>query len=144
MTTDIETKFIDSIDCKFPYQDKEKCIRLIDEAAGISVNAIFSVVEEICRVPVSAGGNVEISYLTDLLEYTQDKFDHPIKDIVFDTSDKLIHKQELTVDEAIDRMEIVRMYQGQFAALSILYFSCDDIDGRLEPIWDDIIQGWKK
>jgi hypothetical protein len=144
MTTDKETRFIDSIDCRFPYNDKDECLRLIDEATGISVNAIFSVTEEICRIPISKKDKVEISYLLDLLTYTRDKFDHPIKDIVFDTADKLIRGQELTVDEAIGRMETVKKHRGQFAAMSILYFSCDDIDGRLEPLWDSIMTEWTK
>jgi hypothetical protein len=144
MTTDKETKFIDSIDCRFPYQDKVECLRLIDEATEVSVNAIFSVTEEICRIPVSEKDKVEIGYLLDLLTYTRDKFDHPIKEIVFDTADKMIRGQELTVDEAIGRMETVKKYRGQFAAMSILYFSCDDIDGRLEPLWNNIMTEWKK
>lgn len=144
MTTDKETKFIDSIDCRFPYQDKVECLRLIDEATEVSVNAIFSVTEEICRIPVSEKDKVGMGYLLDLLTYTRDKFDHPIKEIVFDTADKMIRGQELTVDEAIGRMETVKKYRGQFAAMSILYFSCDDIDGRLEPLWNNIMTEWKK
>jgi hypothetical protein len=144
MTTDKETKFIDSIDCKFPYNDKEECLRLIDEAIGISVNAIYSVTEEICRIPVSEREKVEVSYLLDLLTYIRDKFDHPLKELVFDTADKMIRGQELTVDEVIGRMGVVRTHRGQFAAMSILYFSCDDIDGKLEPLWDNILTEWKK
>lgn len=142
--TDIETKFIDSIDCNFPYDDKQECLRLIDEAMGISENAVFFVTEEICRMPVTKRDKVEISYLVELLTYIRDKFDHPIKEIIFDTADKMIRGQDLTVDEAIKRMEIVRGYRGQFAALSILYFSCDDIEGRLEPLWDSIRTDWNK
>jgi hypothetical protein len=144
MTTDKEIKFIDSIDCKFPYHDKQECLRLIDESVGISVNAIFSVTEEICRIPTSEKDKAEPSYLLDLLTYIRDKFDHPIKEIIFDTADKMIHGQELTVDEVINRMEIVKEYRGQFAAMSILYFSCDDINERLEPLWDRIMTEWKK
>ncbi len=72
MTPEKEIKFIDSIDCNVPYHDKEKCLRLIDEAAEISVNAVFSVTEEICRVPVSERDKIELSYLLDLLTYTRD------------------------------------------------------------------------
>jgi hypothetical protein len=144
MPTDIEIKFIDSIDCNFPYHDRQKCLRLIDEAAGISVNAIFSVTEEICRIPVSEKEKVQKSYLLDLLAYTKDKFEHPIKEIIFDTADKMIREQDLTVDEVIKGMEIIKEYRGQFAALSILYFSCDDKDEKLEPMFNQIRSDWNK
>ena len=144
MRKDKEKAFIDRIDCKFPYNDKAQCLRLIDEALALSVNAIFSVTEEICRIPASERDTVELSYLVDLLTYTRGKFEHPLKEIVFDTADKMIRGQELAVDEVINRMEVVKKHRGQFAAMSILYFACNDIDGRLEPLWDNIMTEWKK
>ncbi len=52
--------------------------------------------------------------------------------------------QKLSVNEAITKSEIVRGYPGQYSALNILYFSCDDIANKLDAINDSIITEWQK
>ncbi len=37
-------------------------------------------------------------------------------------------------------MQIARKYPGQYAALSIIYFSCDDKNGELENVLDTILK----
>jgi hypothetical protein len=143
MTTEEENIFIDKIDCNFPYHDRQECIKLIDTAATFSTNAMFAVIAEICRVPHSEKENVTTEFLLDLLSQTKSKFNHPLKEIVLDTADKMIQGTELKVDNAIAKMKIIKKYPGQLAALSILYFSCDDKDGKLEPVWKDIMNDWK-
>lgn len=144
MTNQSDKAFIDKIDCTFPYHDKEACLHLIDEAAALSTNAMFFVIEELCRVRSSEKDKVTTDFLLDLLSKTKSKFHHPLKEIVLDTASKMIKRQELTVDEAISRMESVKGYKGQFSALSIIYFSCDDKEDKLEAVWDNIILDWKK
>ena len=144
MTEDIEIQFSDKIACKFPYHDRQESLRLIEQAATISTNALFSVIEELCRIPESARSTVSTETLLELLTLTANKLDHPVKDIIVDAAGKMIHRQELTVDDAILKMKTVQQYPGQFAALSILYFSCDDKEERLEPIWDSIRVEWNK
>jgi hypothetical protein len=80
--------------------------------------------------------------LVDLLAITANQLNHPLKELIVDTADKMIRSQELTVEDVILKMQIVQKYPGQFAALSILYFSCDDKDGKMEPIWKNIISEW--
>ena len=144
MTDDNEIQFLDKIDCNFPYNDIQECERLIEQALTLSTNALFAVIEELCRIHESERSNVSTETLLDLLALTASKLNHPLKDIILDTADKMIRKQELTVDEAILKMQTVQKYPGQFAALSILYFSCDDKDEKLEPIWNDITTEWNK
>lgn len=144
MTNKSDKAFIDKIDCNFPYYDKEACLRLIDEAADLSANSMFFVIKELCRIPSSVKDEVTTDFLSDLLSVAKRKFHHPIKEMVLDTASKMIHGKNLTVDDAVSRMESVKSYKGQFAALSIIYFSCDDKEERLDTIWDNIISGWKK
>ena len=144
MTNRSDIAFVNSIDCKFPYHDKEACLQLIDEAAALSTNSIFFVIEQLCRVPFSDKNRVTADLLLDLLSVTKSKFIHPLKEMVVDTATKMIQKQELTVDEAISRMNITKDYKGQFAALNVVYFSCDDEEDRIDNIWDTIISDWNK
>lgn len=144
MTSENENIFLDKIDCNFPYNDRQECLKLIDQASTLSTNALFGVVEEICRPPRSENAIVSTTILVDLLTLTKDKLNHPLGEIILDVADKMVHGQELTVDDAIAKMQLVKNYPGQFHALSILYFSCDDIDGKLEPVWDNILNDWKK
>lgn len=144
MTDDNEIQFLDKIDCNFPYQDRQESLRLIEQASTLSTNALFSIIEELCRIPESERENVSTGVLLDLLTLTANKINHPLKGLILETADKMIRRQELTVDDVILKMQTVQKYPRQFAALSIMYFSCDDKDEKLEPIWDNINNEWNK
>lgn len=144
MTQENEIEFLNKIDCNFPYHDRQESLRLIELASTLSTNALFSVIEELCRIPESERLDVSTETLLDLLAAAANKLNHPLKEFIVDTANKIIHRQELAVDDAILKMQTVQKYPGQYAALSILYFSCDDKEERLEPVWDDIINEWNK
>lgn len=144
MTDHNEIEFLDKIDCNFPYQNRQESLRLIEQASTFSANALFSVIEELCRIPESERPNVATEILLDLLSFTANKLDHPLKELIVETACKMIRRQELSVEDVILKMQTVQKYTGQFAALSILYFSCDDKDQKLEPIWENIINEWNK
>lgn len=144
MTGDNEMQFLDKIHCNFPYLDKQESLRLIEQASTLSTNALFSIIEELCRLPKSERPKVSTVTLLNLLTMTANKIIHPLKNLIVETAEKMIRREELTVDDVILKMQTVQRYPGQFAALSILYFSCDDKDERLEPIWDNIISEWNK
>ncbi|MBS1536658.1 MAG: hypothetical protein JST20_02770 [Bacteroidetes bacterium] len=144
MITEREIKFIESIDCNFPYHNKQKCLKLIDIALTLSPDAMFFVIQEICRVPASMKSKISSESLFELLEVIKTKFEHQLKELVIEVACKLINGEELTVDDAISKMEIIKKYPRQYAAFSILYFSCDDKDEKLEPIMDSIRNEWNK
>jgi len=131
-----EREFLELIDCNFPYGDEHRSIELIDRSLSISPNAVFAVVEEICRVPVSERQNVSEAFLLELLNVIDDRFRHPIKDLVFDVARILIRKGEISVDDAILKMEEIVRYPDAFSARSIVYFSCDDTEGKLEKYFE--------
>jgi len=144
MIQENEMEFLNKIDCNFPYQDRQESIGLIELASRISTNALFSVIEELCRIPESVRPNVSTETLLELLDTTANKLNHSLKEFIVDAANKMILCQEQTVDETILKMYTVKKYLGQYAALSILYFSCDDKEERLEYGWDLIISSWNK
>jgi hypothetical protein len=143
MTTEAENNFFERIHCNFPYHDREECFRLIEEATTLSADSIFKVIEEVCRLPKSEEGKVSITVLEELLSVVKGEFNHPLRDLALDAAFKMIHGQEVQVQEASEKMEIIRKYSGQYSALSILYFSCNDEEQKLENLWDSIISEWK-
>lgn len=144
MEENAELHFLNKIDCNFPYHDRQESLQLIEQAASLSTNALFSVIEELCRIPESERVTVSTETILDLLALTTSKLNHPLKELIVDTADKMICSQELTVDDVILKMQIVQKYPGQFAALNILYLSCDDKEEKLEPIWNNIVNDWNQ
>lgn len=54
----------------------------------------------------------------------------------------MIFKRKLLDDDVAARMNDLAKYPGLFPALEILYFSCDDMDGRVEALYDSIQACW--
>ena len=127
----VEKEFRDEIDCCFPYDDFDQCKRLINRGIAISPYAAFAVLHEIGRPGQSV--SVSADRLMQLLEYWRSRFDHPAAEMM---------REDLPVDEVIARMGIMAEYPGLSPALEILYFSCDDVEERLEPIYDGIHKRW--
>jgi hypothetical protein len=48
------------------------------------------------------------------LDVAKGKVTHPLKDIVFDEAIKMVRGMELSVQEALERMETVKGYVGQY------------------------------
>ena len=143
-TKDIETKFIDKIDSKFPYSDTKVSKNLIEEAKSISPNAVFTIIEEIARIPISEREKVSESELKNLLNQTISNFKHPLLDHLLPTIDLMIENKEQTVDNAIILMNEIENYPGLWGALSLVYFSCDDVNGIADQKFDKIREKWNK
>ncbi len=41
------------------------------------------------------------------------------------------------------QMNEIEKFPGQFAALSLIYFSCDDIEGKVDELNTEILSSWK-
>jgi hypothetical protein len=143
-TEDIEFKFIDKIDCNLPYSDLKACESLIDEAKRISPNAVFTVIEELARIPVSERDKVSEFELKSLLQMTISDFEHPLLDLLLPTVELMIEKKEQSVDNAILLMNEIENYPGLWGALSLAYFSCDDVEGIADRKYDDVREKWNK
>jgi hypothetical protein len=137
-----EKEFLDQIDCNFPYTNADLRTKLINEAFEISDNSVFGVVHELARVPKSKHFNSDL--LLSILNEINDRLNHPLKEIIFDTASKMVNKNDLSVDEAVHYLNRIENFRGQWNALNIIYFSCDDINGKLETRYNEIVENWKK
>jgi hypothetical protein len=135
-----ELEFIDKIEDNFPFENYVESVKLIDEAIKISPNSVFAVVEEICKAADEEGLPEEA--LINLLKNIDKKLEHPLRKLILETAQNIILQEELSIDETIANMELVREHPQQYAALSIIYFSVDDEDGKLENVWNSITTEW--
>ncbi|MEO6302953.1 MAG: hypothetical protein ABIP51_07255 [Bacteroidia bacterium] len=135
-----ELEFIDKIEDNFPIENYLHSVKLIDEAISISPNSVFAVIEEICKNATTDVVHEET--LVNLLKHIDKKFEHPLRKLLLETAQNVILEEEMTMEETIANMELVRKYPGQYAALSVIYFSVEDVDGKLEKLWDDITTEW--
>jgi hypothetical protein len=46
-----EQEFLDFIDCNFPYFDEKKWKELVLQSFTINNNAVFCILDEVCRPP---------------------------------------------------------------------------------------------
>ncbi|MDP1800743.1 MAG: hypothetical protein Q8L81_05295 [Bacteroidota bacterium] len=135
-----ELEFIDKIEDNFPIENYLHCIKIIDEAITISPNSVFAVIEEICKN--AATDVVHEETLINLLKHIDKKFEHPLRKLILETAQNVILEEEMSMNETIANMEKVREHTGQYSALSVIYFSIEDVDGKLEKIWDSITTEW--
>jgi hypothetical protein len=136
-----EAEFADLIDCNWPYHDISQSRELIATAIGISPNAAFLALSELCHLPASAA--VEPATLVALVDFWLSEFDHPMAPMTAECAIAMIERKELPVPEILTRMDSVSGYPGLPAALSILYSSCDDVEGRADARLNEIRAAWE-
>lgn len=137
-----ELAFIDSIDGNFPYANRKACLTLIDEATEISANALFAIVEEICRIPDEEREQTSFLSLSELLKIAEKKATHPLKSLVFKVANRMLQQDETLVEEAVANIEALKNHPRQYAALNIFYYSSFDESGKLDEAWDAVIKEW--
>lgn len=135
-----ELEFIDKIEDNFPFDNYLESVKLINEAITISPKVVFTIIDEICKI--SAEERVPKETLIGLLKHIDRKFEHPLRKLILETAQTLIFKEKIVFNETLANMEIVRKYRMQYAALSVIYFSTNDIDSQLEKVWDNITTEW--
>jgi hypothetical protein len=135
-----EIEFIESIDACFPYMDEPKWRSLIKQGAQISDNAAYMVLHEICRAPNEVPSIVQLQILNEWKE----NFDHPVKELVVESAVKIINKKFITVQKAIKNLNKISKFSGNYNALSIVYFSCNDTDGQVDDLYNRIMKMWEK
>jgi hypothetical protein len=140
--SNVERLFMDEIDARFPFDDLERCTNLIDRGIAISPNAAYGVLHELCVNRPRRGDQIPDDRLIQLVEYWRSHFEHPVAPMLTEVAALMIQRQHLPVEDAIAKMRILSRYPGLYAALSILYFSCDDAQGLLEPVDAEIRKGW--
>jgi hypothetical protein len=140
----LEGAFHRAFDARFPYPDKAASSALIARGWLISLNASFCVLEEICRPPRSS--TVGAERLKELVSEWAAGPDHPLKGPVLRAASALIEKQPLPWNEGVDLMKHVAQYDGQRAALNIVYFASDwqttEAEEVLERTSNEVRHAW--
>jgi hypothetical protein len=137
-----ELEFIDNLDGKFPYENRNDCVKLIDEAISISPNALYAIVEEIARIPDEDREIIPFLSLLDLLKAIDTKFNHPLKKMILKVASNMVKGQETSLEETLLNLEEVRKFPRLFSALNIVYYSCFGDEKKLNAAWDNIIKEW--
>jgi hypothetical protein len=137
-----EQAFIDSIDCQFPYTDRDAGRRLVLKACDLSANAAFAVLDELARPGAGADAPVEIR--EELISLLAHRLEHPLVPILVPVARRLVAGCELSVSEALACMGAIRFHSGQYAALSLAYMSCDDVAGEADGVYKEVVKSWQK
>jgi hypothetical protein len=139
-----ESEFDQLIDCNFPYHDRQEASHLIDMACQISTEAAFMVAHELARPPYSDVDKIDPLVLLEMLSELENKFDHPIKAVIFSICRKMIQRQHLSGEEALAVLNYLKVYPGQFSAAAIVYFSCNDdlYMDQIDQEFQLLIQSW--
>ena len=135
-----ETEFIETIDCRFPYEAPLKWRRLVALAPRISSNAAFMVLHELCRPPRSA--TVSFATRRRILAHLEQRFRHPLLSGLRNLILIVMRGELVTVSAAAAAMRKVSRYPGQYNMLAICYLSCDDRRGRLDDLHEAIVARW--
>jgi hypothetical protein len=136
-----EREFVDSIECRFPYGDRDTARRLIAEACVISTNAAFAVAHELARP--GRGVDAPVGARLELLAILQGSLVHPVSGAVLGLARRQIHDLDIPVEEAVAVMEQVSAFPGEYAALALAYMSCDDRDGVANRRYDEVVRQWQ-
>jgi len=124
-----EVPFEAKIDAQFPYDDQAASGALVVEARNISLNALFCVLDEICRPPRSRA--VTEKRQRELVAEWSSTFEHELKEPLLRCANALVSGQTLPWLDAVAVIEQLGHFEGQRAALSVAYFAgyCDSDEG---------------
>ncbi|UWQ78155.1 hypothetical protein K3725_12600 [Leisingera sp. S132] len=136
-----EIEFAEQIDCKFPYHDTEQAAALIAQARSISSAAMFMALEEICRPPI--GTDASRDQIFGLIDKWSLLCDHPLADQTVSAAKAVASGATWPVEKSLALLERVAGFEGLYGALNIAYFSCDDVDGVIEPEFERIRKDWE-
>ena len=140
----IEAEFEVRIDARFPYGDPVRSTALIEEARSISLNAVFCVLDEICRPPKSELVTPERQ--KELVAEWSARLDHELKMPLLTCAAALMDHQPLDWRKAVEIMDRIGQFDGQRGALSVAYFAGDcesqEGDSALEAAYKRITKTW--
>jgi hypothetical protein len=137
-----EEEFLNSIDCRFPYEDEHKWRALILQGKNISDNASFGVLEEIARKPYGNPVN-EIEQLT-MVDVWAKENNPPLVQPVIEAARAIITNNVLSVGRVLELMSEVQAYRNQYCALNIIYFACDDVENLVDQKRQEIVERWQE
>jgi hypothetical protein len=136
-----EEEFIGSIDCCFPYTDPMKWKKVINTAIGISDNACFMVLHELCRPPRSS--KVKYEAKLKIFNYLAKRFKHPLVTLLKRIILSMLKAERVPVGVALSGMKMVSAYRSQYSALAICLFSANCCTNKAEAFYERIVFQWE-
>lgn len=115
---DREREFVERIDARFPYNDVAEAAALIREAAGVSPNAAFAVLEEICSPPRYTA--VTKTRQLALIDDWESTIEHSLANAVLEFARASVRGKILPVGWALSVMDLIAAQPGQYCALNIV------------------------
>jgi len=136
-----EEEFINSIDCCFPYNNPMKWKKIVNAAIGISDNACFMVLHELCRAPRSE----RVTYKTklEIFTYFSGRFRHPLMSLLGKIIFNMLKNEYVPVGVCLSGMKKVSAYKNQYSALAICLFSGYENSNRIDSLYERIVCEWK-
>jgi hypothetical protein len=136
-----EQTFCDAIDSAFPLDNRERALRLANSACDISSNAAFFVVDQVARPPAGAPARFDIQL--KVLEEIRGRLNHPLAEVVLPIAEALVTGDRITVEQAERALREVGEWPGEHAALGLVYFAADDVDGTLAQRYNRVRAQWE-
>ena len=138
-----EEDFLSSINCKFPYEDKEACLSLIDKSVSISDNASYAVLEAICCKPFMHP--IKTKDQLELIDAWKKRNTHPSMENIIEAAIACVHSPDgLPEDKVIRYMDELAPFKNQHKALMILYSSIENTtSGAYQDKFNEIRGLWK-
>jgi hypothetical protein len=123
-----ETEFNLSIDCRFPYQDRNTAIALARQACSISSNCVFMVAYECLLPPRSAIVSKDI--VNEVIDELETLFDDPLKEIMFKIIRAKLDSHTVDKQWAIQALNIISSEDvgKYFCATTIILLCFDESD----------------
>jgi dTDP-D-glucose 4,6-dehydratase len=119
------------------HHDESKWRALIFQGKTISDEASFCVLHEICRKPISV--DVSKQELLTILYVWRQENDHPLAQQTIEAAEAITTNNYLSVDRFLELLRQVQKHPNQYNALSIIYFACDDVQGKADKKYDEIV-----
>jgi hypothetical protein len=136
-----EQAFADRVDCRFPYNEHWAAQQLIEEARGISLNAAFCVLHEICSPPHPSP--VTLARQQELLSEWIAAIDHPLVEAVRPCAIALLHREQVSSSVAECVLTRVGQHDRQLAALALVLSATKDTEPSIIALEREIRLRWE-
>ena len=137
-----ELDFINSIEYSFPYEDSSKAEALARQAVAISPNAAFMILHEVVHAPEEVAADAPGR--TAALHQLERCFRHPLAAPLLPVAKRVMRGESLSPPEAIDTLQRIAPFQGQYNALAFAYSACPGPHGDAAQTYRAIVQRWQQ
>jgi len=136
-----EQDFIDSLDYRFPYNDVTEAEALTQRALSISPNAAFMILHEVVRAPQDVA--TDAPGRTAALARLEHSFRHPLAGSLLPVARRVLQGEALSTPEAVDALERIAPYPGQYNALALVYRSSEPHQAETQATYTSIVHRWR-